>query len=384
MPNAEIIAIGTELLLGEITDTNTAEIARKINSIGVDLFKTITIGDNAERIAEQIRSSLSHADIIITTGGLGPTVDDPTREAVAKAFNCSLEFHDELWIDIQERFKAYGRSPSENNRRQAFLPQGAVAIRNPVGTAPAFYLKINNKIFFSLPGVPMEMTTLLDNFVIPFIIDTYDLKGIILTRTIHTVGIGESIIDEMIDELEKKSNPTVGLAAHPGQVDIRITAKGMDEYDAKKLIEPVEENIKQLLGNYIYGFDQDTLHQVIIDSLTEKNARIELWFDEDLRSSITNFAHVIKIAEIFFINKLMHNHNSFQQSVYNDGNQDCLSIIMKVRRDQEAIDFFIEKENKKYEKTVRFGGHPSLFDEWLENQIMNELRLVMRDEKGAK
>ena len=218
MPNAEIIAIGTELLLGEITDTNTAEIARKINSIGVDIFKTITIGDNAERIAEQIRSSLNHADIIITTGGLGPTVDDPTREAVAKAFNRSLEFHDELWIDIQERFNTYGRSPSENNRRQAFLPQGAVTIRNPVGTAPAFYVKTNGKIFFSLPGVPMEMATLLDNFVIPFIINAYDLKGIILTRTIHTAGIGESIIDEMIEELEKKSNPTVGLAAHPGQV----------------------------------------------------------------------------------------------------------------------------------------------------------------------
>jgi molybdenum cofactor synthesis domain-containing protein len=157
MPVAEVITIGTELLLGVIQDTNTSFIAKTLNSAGIDIFHASMIGDNEERIALEIRAALKRADIIITTGGLGPTIDDPTRDAVALAFNRRTEFKPELWDQILARFKAYGRTPTENNKRQAFIPEGAVAIPNPVGTAPAFYIEENHKILFSLPGVPSEM-----------------------------------------------------------------------------------------------------------------------------------------------------------------------------------------------------------------------------------
>ena len=141
MPSAEIITIGTEILLGEIVDTNTRYIARLLRGLGVDLYRTITIGDNVERIAEAIRNSMAHADIIITTGGLGPTVDDPTREAVARAFNVETEFRQELWEQILEIVTRYGREASENQKRQAYVPKGAIAIKNNVGTAPCFIME---------------------------------------------------------------------------------------------------------------------------------------------------------------------------------------------------------------------------------------------------
>src|SRR5512135_2170348 len=138
MPAAEIIAIGTELLLGEIQDTNTRYLARLLRDYGVDLYRTTIVGDNVDRIAHAIRESLSRCQIIITTGGLGPTVDDPTRQAVAMAAGTELEFQPQLWDQIQDRFERFGRNPTENNRRQAYIPRGAIAMENPVGTAPAF------------------------------------------------------------------------------------------------------------------------------------------------------------------------------------------------------------------------------------------------------
>ncbi len=142
MPSAEIIAIGTELLLGETTDTNTRFIAHALRSLGVDLYRTHTIGDNAGRIAQSVREALDRTDIVITTGGLGPTVDDPTRQAIAQALGLELEFHPELWEQIVARIARYGRTATENQKRQAYIPAGAIVIENPVGTAPAFIVEI--------------------------------------------------------------------------------------------------------------------------------------------------------------------------------------------------------------------------------------------------
>ena len=274
MPVAEVITIGTELLLGVIQDTNTSFIAKTLNSAGIDIFHASMIGDNEERIALEIRAALNRADIIITTGGLGPTIDDPTRDAVALAFNRKTEFKTDLWEQILDRFKAYGRTPTENNKRQAFIPKGAVAISNPVGTAPAFYIEENHKILFSLPGVPSEMKTLLNSEVLPIIKSKFPIESAILIRTIHTAGIGESSVDELVSDLEKMSNPTVGLAAHPGQVDIRITAKANTRELAQELIIPVEIKVRQFLGNFIYGEDDITLNKVISDELKLKNIKL--------------------------------------------------------------------------------------------------------------
>lgn len=378
MPNVEIIAIGTELLLGEIPDSNTAIIARRMRTIGLDLFRTIIVGDNEERISEEIRSSLNRADVVITTGGLGPTIDDPTRNAVAKAFNTQTEFHEYLWQDIKQRFKEYGKTPTLNNRRQAYLPKGAVAIRNPVGTAPAFYLRKGEKWVFSLPGVPSEMITLMDQYVIPTIIQEFNLHNVIHSRIIHTAGMGESAIDELISQFEKSSNPTVGLAAHPGQVDIRITAKAEDLDEAYGLIQPVENQITSLLGSYIFGFDHMSLHQVVKDLMVTNNSEIEIHFQTDFFESMPHFNHLDKIAEVVYDNHLSNKPAIDIPSVLIKNKKKLLTIFISLDRDDQTIFISFNYVKNKFTKKLKFGGHPSLFHEWLENQLLNEIRLLLQ------
>lgn len=267
MPTAEIITIGTELLLGEIIDTNTATLARALRGLGIDLYRTMTIGDNVQRIAGALQEALSRADIIITTGGLGPTVDDPTRDAVALAVGVTTEFRPELWDEVVARVAAYGRVPGENQKRQAYIPKGAIPLSNPVGTAPAFIVETQDEqgnlhAIISLPGVPREMEYLLHHAVIPYLQQRFHLDTLIKVRTLHTAGLGEAVIDEQIGDLEKLSNPTVGLAAHSGIVDIRITAKAQSETEADQMIAQIEAKLRARLGKTIFGADQETLDGV--------------------------------------------------------------------------------------------------------------------------
>lgn len=271
MPSAEIITIGTELLLGEIVDTNARYIARALRDAGIDLYRKTTVGDNAKRIALAIQQSIERCDIVITTGGLGPTVDDPTREAVALAMGVETEYRPELWEQIQSRFKRFGRQPTENNRRQAFIPQGAIPVENPVGTAPVFIVESGNNVVISLPGVPREMEYLLQHSILPYLQQHYSIHEIIKARVLHTAGAGESQIDELVGDLEELGNPTVGLAAHSGQVDVRITAKADSSEAADKLIAPVEKTIRQRLGNWVYGADKESLEGIALQAM-ERNS----------------------------------------------------------------------------------------------------------------
>lgn len=270
MPSAEIITIGTEILLGDILDTNARYLALTLREAGIDLYRKTTVGDNARRIAQVIRDAMERSDIVLTTGGLGPTVDDPTREAVALATGVETEFRPELWEQIQDRFRRYGRQPTENNKRQAYIPKGAVAVENPVGTAPAFIVESGEKSLFSLPGVPSEMETLMQKEVLPYLREHFHLKSTIKTRVIHTAGAGESLIDDLIGDLETLHNPTVGLAAHSGQVDVRITAKADSRDQVEKLIDEIEQTVRQRLGSWIYGVDEVTLEEVALRVLKEK------------------------------------------------------------------------------------------------------------------
>ena len=272
MPTLEIITIGTELLLGEITDTNSTYIARTLRDHGIDIYRITTIGDNPGRITSTIQEALNRAEIVITTGGLGPTVDDPTRQAVADAANCNLVFVNALWLQILERFQAYGHQPTENNRRQAYVPEGAITIPNPVGTAPCFIVEIGQTSIISLPGVPREMEFILHKEVIPWLSEKYVLKTQIIKATVlHAASVGESVIDEKIEDLERLANPTVGLLAHPGQVDIRVTAKAQSESEAWQLSRPIVEEVKHRLGKDIYGIDEETLENVICQYINQHN-----------------------------------------------------------------------------------------------------------------
>jgi len=271
------VTIGTELLLGEIHDTNSRFIARALRDIGVDLYRLTTVGDNLNRITATLQEALMRADIVITTGGLGPTVDDPTRQAVANVFNVKLIYKEELWQQIYDRFSHYNRIPTENNKRQAFIPQNSIAIPNPVGTAPAFYVELGVKTIISLPGVPREMEYLMNHFVVDYLKKRYDLRDeIILPWVIHTVSKGESSIDEIIGEMEKLSNPTVGLLAHPGQTDIRVTAKAPSAAEAEAMMAPVLQEIREKLKDYIYGENETTLEKAVADMLNQTGTRLSI------------------------------------------------------------------------------------------------------------
>jgi len=267
MPVGEIISIGTELLLGEISDTNTFNIARIFRELGIDLYRTMIVGDNIDRIASAIQEALQRSDIVLTTGGLGPTVDDPTRQAVARAISVDLEFHPELWEQIQERSTRYGHQPTENNKRQAYIPQGAVAIENHAGSAPAFYLERGRNLLVCLPGVPHEMEALMQEKVTPLLRSRFKLNQILRIHVLHCAGVGESQVDEWISEFEYLSNPTVGLLAQAGRVDIRITAKASSSQEADQMIASVAQQIRERVGEAVFGVDDETLEEVIAHHL---------------------------------------------------------------------------------------------------------------------
>ena len=275
-PNAEIVAIGTEILLGEITDTNSVFLARQLRDIGVNVFFMTTVGDNLVRSAAAISTALDRAEIVITTGGLGPTVDDMTRHAVAEAVGRPLEFHQSLFDTIADRFHGFGVQMTANNRQQAYLPKNAILIENPVGTAPAFVVDTGRGVVISLPGVPREMKYLMAESVIPFLLKRYQL-GIIVARILRTAGIGESSLDDIIGvDILNERNPSVGLAAHHGCVDVRITAKAETRESAAVLLDRMQERLEAQIGDNIFGVDETTLEEVVNQQLRRHQLKIHV------------------------------------------------------------------------------------------------------------
>ncbi len=268
---AEIVTTGTELLLGQIDDTNATYLARRLRDLGLNLFFRTTVGDNEIRIAEALAQALTRADVVITTGGLGPTVDDVTREAVSRVTGRPLVLYPDLLAQIEGFFARIGAAMTENNRKQAYLPQGCIPIENPVGTAPAFAVKDPRGIIVTLPGVPREMRYLMEQAVIPLLRAELGLKGVIKARLLRTVGIGESRIDNLIADLETSTNPTVGLSAHPAQTDVRVAAKADTEAEADQLIDEMAAQIRARLGDYIFAEGEASLEAVVVEALRDRN-----------------------------------------------------------------------------------------------------------------
>ena len=378
MPSAEIISIGTELLLGEIIDTNAPYLARLLRDIGVDLYRKTTIGDNTKRIAQIIQESLQRCDIIITTGGLGPTVDDPTREAVALAIGVPTEYRPELWEQIQARFQRYGRQPTENNRRQAFIPQGAVPVENQVGTAPAFIVDREEKIIISLPGVPREMEYLMQNHILPYLRQRFDLHGIIKARVIHTAGIGESQIDEMIGDLETLSNPTIGLLAHSGQVDVRITAKANSENEADQMIQELEKIVQERLGDMIYGSDQDTLEGKAFETLQSKGWKLvvlEAGLNGDLIKRLASNPLLFLGGKVLTntpgpdeLNELAISYRQSSHAQVALG----ISLIPGAEKQDIYLSLISPDETQQFHRP--YGGAPGNASRWAVNHALNLLR----------
>jgi nicotinamide-nucleotide amidase len=273
---AEIVTTGTELLLGQIDDTNATFLARQLRALGIDLFFRTTVGDNEQRIAQALELALARADLVITTGGLGPTVDDVTREAVARATGRPLVLFPDLLAQIETFFHGIGATMSENNRRQAHLPEGCIPIENPVGTAPGFIVEEEQGTIITLPGVPRELYHLMEHTVAPYLQQRLGRRDVLVTRILRTVAVGESRVDQAIADLETSANPTVGLSAHPGQTDVRIVAKASTEAEAEALVADFEARIRQRLGAAIYATGDATLEAVIADVLRQKQATIAI------------------------------------------------------------------------------------------------------------
>ncbi len=372
MPSAEIITIGTELLLGEIQDTNTRYLTRHLRDIGVDIYRTTTVGDNADRIARIIREAFSRADIVITTGGLGPTVDDPTRDAVALAFNVASEFHPELWESIEARFLKRNLVASPNNRRQAYIPQGATVIPNPVGTAPSFYFEFENKVLISLPGVPREMETLSETVVFPYLRSKYKLHGVILARVLHIAGVGESIVDEAIGELEKLTNPTVGLLAHPGIVDARITAKADSVEEAEKMIAPLEAKIRALFPQAIFGVDETSLLQALNNTARSKNRQILIHCSDLVGLWPTEFTSLtdpaVKLSE----------SRSLDLSKLSNATLLTLVEVKYYQKDQEChVEITLKEQDKLLQDSGIYNGPPAHGPMWAINRTLEFTRRTL-------
>lgn len=297
--HAEIVTTGTELLLGEIVDTNSTYIARRLLEIGLNLYYKTSVGDNEERAAQVLRQALARSDVVITTGGLGPTVDDVTRQAVALATGRQLVFVPELWEQICARFARWSRQPTENNRRQAYMPDGAIPIENPVGTAPCFIVESPDGIVISLPGVPREMEYLMVRNVIPYLREKLGLTEIIKAKTLRTAGIGESSIDHLIGDLMTASNPTVGLAAHAGQTDVRIAAKAQSEAEADRLIGEMESRVRERLGRHIYGEGKELLEEALVKRLRERGLTLAVLETNSRGSVAQRLANVSGSKEVF-------------------------------------------------------------------------------------
>ena len=274
--HAALVMIGTELLLGEIVDTNATKLARMLRDIGLDLYYKTTVGDNVARITAVLNLALDRSPVVITSGGLGPTVDDMTRQAVANATGRKLVYSEELERHIAARFRKLGRAMADNNKRQAYIPEGALPLSNPVGTAPCFLSEdVRGRGFIvSLPGVPRELEYMMTNTVIPLLVEHMGGAKTIRTRVLRTCAVGESDIDRAIGDLMTLANPTVGLAAHSGQTDVRITAKADTGAEVEALIAPIEADLRRRLGIAIYGVDQETVPEVVGRLLADRGLRL--------------------------------------------------------------------------------------------------------------
>lgn len=270
---AEIITVGTEILLGDIVNTNSQFLAKELASLGLDVYYQSTVGDNESRLIDTLNESLDRSDIIITTGGLGPTNDDITKEVAAKCFNQELVFYNDIWKDIKQYFEKIGVEPTENNKKQAYFPKDCIILNNSNGTAPGAILKKENKMIIVLPGPPKEMIPMFNNELKKHLENLTNYK--LISRTLRFFGIGESKLeDKLSDIINNQTNPTIAPYAKEGEVTLRITAKSYTKDDADNLIDEVENKIKTLVGKYLYGYGETTLEETVAKLLVEKNLTI--------------------------------------------------------------------------------------------------------------
>ncbi len=272
--SAEILTIGTEILLGDLVDTNSAYLGGRLAALGVSIYRHTTVGDNAERITAGLQEAASRADLVITTGGLGPTSDDLTNQCLGVAAGREMVEYPEARRHVDEMFRRFGREPTPSNYKQALFPQGSKLIPNPVGTAMGAMLDLDGALVATFPGVPGEMRRMFEDTLEPLIRERSE--GAIISRTLWFTGLGESALAEQVQDLLDASDPTVAPLAGQGKVRLRITTRANTPEEAEKKITPVADDILSRLGDYYFGEDDETLENALGKLLTARGATLAL------------------------------------------------------------------------------------------------------------
>jgi nicotinamide-nucleotide amidase len=273
--NAEILAVGTELLMGQIANTNAQYISGRLPEVGMNVYYHSVVGDNPKRLKECLAQSLSRSDVVIMTGGLGPTQDDLTKETVAEAFGRKMVLDQESLELIKNYFSRINRPMVDSNTKQAYFPEGSIIMQNNRGTAPGCIVEKDDKVIIMLPGPPSEMKPMFEESVMTYFKNKADYK--IVSKFLRIFGIGESSLeDQLIDLINKQTNPTLATYAKEGEVTLRITAKCGKEEDGEAVLAPVLDEVRRRIGDCIYTTDDKNLEQVVAQLLIENNMSISL------------------------------------------------------------------------------------------------------------
>lgn len=264
-----ILSVGTEILFGQIVNTNTVYLSQQMNMLGFDVMYHYTVGDNPKRVEEMIDLAFQDCDLILTTGGLGPTQDDLTKEVACKALDDTLVMMDDVLEEITKYFKTLGREMTENNKKQAIMPSRATVFHNDAGTAPGFALEKEGKYIICMPGPPREMKRMFQKSVVPFLQSMID--GALYYRQIRFFGIGESMLEtQLLDLIDNQTDPTLATYAKEGECSLRIASKRDTEEEAEHAVDEMLEMVKERVGHYIYSCDDEELAQVVADRLMEQ------------------------------------------------------------------------------------------------------------------
>ncbi len=271
----EIISIGTEILLGDILNTNAQYLAKRLSNLGIFVYYQTVVGDNPKRLKKALEIAFERGDMVITTGGLGPTKDDLTKEVASEYFNEELVLHEETLKKLYEFYKARNLSLTDSSKKQAYIIKNSIILPNDYGTAPGLIYEKNNKILILLPGPPNEMIPMFENYVIPYL--QKFSSEILYSDILRLCGIGESQIEEkIIDIIKNQGNPTIAPYVREGEVILRITARAKDKKLAEELISPIKNEIKKRLGEYIYGEGEKSLEEVVGEMLIERDLTISI------------------------------------------------------------------------------------------------------------
>ena len=362
---AEVVTVGSELVLGQLIDTNAAYTARALSDIGVSLAYHTTVGDDRKRMAETFRLALDRCQIVVTTGGIGPTEDDLTREVWAEVLGRELCFRPELWEWIENLFKRAGFKLSPNNRRQAYIPDGAEVISNPRGTAPAFCYEEGDRIIFCLPGVPRETEPMIREEVLPRLVKKYDLGAqVIRNRVLKVYGLGESNVDAQLKEIIVSSkNPAIGLQASQFETMVRLTARADSPEEALNLLDEGEARIQEKVGPFIFARDEETLAGNTARMLAERGLSLAV-ADAATRGAVcSELGRAVRYD--LFRGGLILDHLSDPAELCAKARDDfkadvCLAAAGFPEDDRLRVDVHISSPERQYQKSQVFGGPLSM------------------------